>query len=220
MLYDSFTCRYILCDWWTKLSTNTNLLNPPFVGSLKSNPEELVKNVLSCCGGNIFVYHADGINLRIKALVLILWCGFVCFGCEFYFNFQHITGPNDEMTKWMNSHLKLTDLHWCFYFVMTSPVVDWRGGGSVIHIRGWMVCYRRSIQNILHQSIQRLRRAKADSMFAGRRRKKILHQSYVHFVFVSSLIFIFILIDNSPTWLSQRSPSHLPDQVSQFAFQM
>lgn len=173
MLYGSVTCRYIqYCVTGELNCTNTNLLNPPFVGSLKSNPEELVKNVLSCCGGNIFVYHADGINLRIKALVLILWCGFVCFGCEFYFSFQHTTGPNDEMTKWMNSHLKLTDLHWCFYFVLTSPVVDWRGGGSVIHIRGWMVCYRRSIQNILHQSIQRLRRAKADSMFAGRRRKK------------------------------------------------
>lgn len=70
---------------------------------------------------------------------------------------------------------------WLFCFFLSYFVashLDRRGRGSVFHLWWRMVCYRRSIKNILHQNIQRLRGAKTDSMFAGREEKNILHIAY------------------------------------------
>lgn len=51
--------------------------------------------------------------------------------------------------------------------------LDWRDRGPVFHLWGWMVRYRWSFQNLLHQNMQRLGGAEADGVFAGGRHANI-----------------------------------------------
>lgn len=51
--------------------------------------------------------------------------------------------------------------------------LDWRDWGLGFYLWGWMVRYRWSFQNLLHQNMQRLGEAEADGMFAGGRNVNI-----------------------------------------------
>lgn len=78
--------------------------------------------------------------------------------------------------------------------------LDWRDRGPVFHLWGWMVCYRWSFQNLLHQNMQRLGEAEADGVFAGGRnvniRLTLQHDLMVmtFFLFLSIRLFSHMII--------------------------
>lgn len=112
-------------------------------------------------------------------------------------------------------HHHLTSLKmsaWLMYFLIYCRVFhsDRRGRGSVFHLRGRMVRYRRSLQNILHQNNEQHRGAKADSMFAGGGSENQNQSDMIARLFVCLLFVIQFMMSSLQIILPPDYPSSAP----------